>query len=333
MKILFIGNFSVTFSTESHHRWTYQKLGNTVISLQENETSTQDILNNIEGIDLLVWTHTHSFEIKEDPVSIKEVFTILKNKNIPSVGYHLDLWKGIERQADLDTDPYWNIEYFFTVDKLFVDDLKAKGIKAYYLPAGVLESECYLAEPDRKRFPHDIIFVGSRGYHKEWPYRPQLIDWLKATYGDRFGHYGGDGLGVVRGHDLNVLYASAKVVIGDTLCKGFDYPYYFSDRITESIGRGAFIIFPYIKGLEGLFKIADYDHDIDLNTELVTYEFNNFTALKAQINLFTSPIAENGRDIIRKNGFNRVKRDHTYTQRLQYLLETIKNDKVSVSDN
>lgn len=321
MKITFLGNFDVSYSTESHHKKTYEKLGHKVVALQEGKTFAEKVLEHASKSDLFVWTHTHAWHTP----GMEEVLLKLKSKGIPSAGYHLDLWKGIRREADLNTDPYWNIEYFFTCDKLMIPDLQKRGVKAFYLPAGVLEDECYLAEPDRKKFPHDVIFVGSRNYHPEWPYRPQLIDWLKKTYGDRFGHYGGDGLGVVRGNELNILYASAKVVVGDTLCKGFDYPDYFSDRLFETTGRGGFMVFPNIPGLENLFNTDKTDK---FPIELATYKFADWRDLEFKINFFLNPQHSGIKESMRWHAQERTKKDHTYTQRLSEMINVIfKNDK------
>jgi hypothetical protein len=311
MKITFLGNFSVTYSSESHYLETFKRLGHTVIPLQEGKVDSDAIYSNAIQSDMFFWVHTHGW----DTPDILQVLQKLKEKGIPTVGYHLDLWMGIERQKDLDTDPYWNIDHFFCTDKLMVDYLNGNTeIKAHYLPAGVYGSECYMAEPNTKKYPHEIIFVGSRGYHKEWQYRPKLIDWLKETYGERFGHYGGDGLGVVRGHELNQLYASAKVVVGDTLCINYDYPYYFSDRLFETTGRGGFLIFPYIKGLEDSFEIG---------RELISYPFNDFKYLQSVIDFYLSHDVE--REAIRLAGHKRAKENHTYTQRLNYIIETIEH--------
>jgi len=319
MKITFLGNFSVDYSTESHHLWTYRKLGQEVKTFQEGRTKAEDILQSALKSDLFVWTHTHGWNTPD----MDKVLEVLKSHKIPTAGYHLDLWKGIKREADLNTDPYWNIEYFFTVDKGFIPDLKARGIKAYYLPAGVVEKECYMAQPDTQRFPHEIIFTGSKGYHPEWNYRPELIEWLQYTYGDRFGHYGGDGLGTIRGHDLNVLYASAKIVIGDTLCKAYNYPDYFSDRLFEVTGRGGFMIFPKIIGLEDYFTINNFP------LELVTYSFRNFEQLKCMIDFWLKDENKTQMEEIRLRGFERTKKYHTYTNRLSKMLEIINGTKVN----
>jgi hypothetical protein len=174
----------------------------------------------------------------------------------------------------------------------------------FYLKPGVDERGCYMAAPDPVRFKHEVIFVGSKGYHKEYPFRKKLVEWLHKTYGERFGHYGGDGLGVVRGHDLNVLYATAKVVVGDS-CFG-DRPHYWSDRVTETMGRGGFLLHPKVDGLPqqiyGHYKAGDLDD------------------LKHKIDMW---LRSPSRDKVRKLGFEHVKKHETYTQRAEEIIKKV----------
>lgn len=322
-KILFLGNFSVDYCTEVHHAKTYEKLGIEVIRMQEGKVSGYQILERLEqgDIDAFSWTHTHGWATE----GIENALDYCNRSDIPSYGYHLDLWLGIQRQKDLDTDQFWKVNYFFSVDPEMVDLLNSKDNmpKAFFLPAGVFEDECYMAEPNRERYPHEIIFVGSYGYHPEWPYRPQLIDWLKATYGDRFAQYGGGGLPTIRGHKLNVLYASAKVVVGDTLCPGFSKPGYLSDRIFETTGRGGMIIHPRIEGMKDMFKFSEYKDEIWSNTsEIITYEFNDFKELEYKID---QALRVSNDTCVRLYGHERTKKDHTYTQRLTKLISILEN--------
>ena len=318
MKIAFLGNFNVDYSSESHYLKTFQKLGHEVITIQEGSSELIQIINSsykfYKDWDMFFWVHTHGWQT----LCLDQVLNHLKIAHIPIVGYHLDLWMGIDRQKDLQNDDYWKwLDYFFTADRNFVPVLEKMGLKAYYLPAGVFEDECYIAEPDRVKYPHDIIFVGSRNYHPEWPYRKQLIEFLEKTYGNKFAQYGNGGLGTIRGHELNVLYASAKVVIGDTLCKNFDYPDYFSDRLFETTGRGGLLIMPYIRGLEDMFNMKGYCHEEQV--EIITYKFEYLQQLLMKIDnvLVADPIDTYQ---LRLAGHKRTKRDHTYTQRLSYLL-------------
>lgn len=312
MKIAFIGNFEAEFSTENYHKKSFESLGHEVITFQENKTHVREIVPVAMRCDMLYFTHTHGFKIGTDS-DVKIMFSELKKAKIPTVGYHLDLWLGLQRERDLKSDPYWNIEHFFTVDKLMADYLNNNTkTKGYFLPAGVPESEAFIGTPNLKKYPHEIIFTGAKNYHPEHKYRGQLIDWLHVQYGSLFSHYGSGGREQVRGKELNNLYASAKIVIGDTLCKNFNYPEYLSDRFFEVPGRGGFMIFPYIEGA---------DRHLESNEEVVFYEFGDFGDLKSKIDHYLQDTRN--REAIRLAGFERARRDHTYRNRIEHIIKTI----------
>jgi len=311
MRIAFVGNHKVDFSSESHHAKTLEAMGHEVIRMQEGVIRSDTILREALASDMLVFIHTHGVNTR-GPHTISQVFDVLKKRGVPTVTYHLDLWLGIKREEDLENDPFYHsIEYFFTVDKLmahwFNTNTKVKGI---YLPAAVYDQEVYMAPLEGEM--KEVIFVGSKGYHPEWPYRPYLIDKLQQRYNDSFHHIGRDGEGAMRGDDLNRLYANTKVVVGDTLCKNFDYPYYLSDRIFETTGRGGFIIHPYIKGIEDLFEIGK---------EIITYKYADFDDLFAKIEYYIQNPVQ--REKIRLAGHERTKRDHTYKNRWEFILKEI----------
>jgi len=324
MKIVFLGNFRESYTSETHYLKTLRSLGHEVMLMQEGIDGIDTIMSRARKANLFFWVHTHGWHT----TGMREALKELKALGIPTVGYHLDLWLGLQRQRDLSTDPYWDIDYFFSVDKLMVEYLnQQKNMpKAYYLPAGVFKEECYMT-PTIPEYEHDIIFVGSKRYHPEWKYRTELIDWLEATYGSRFTLFGRDGKGLVRGDELNRLYSSTKVVIGDTLCKDFTYPYYLSDRVFETTGRGGFIIHPYIEGIEDLFETQEPMSPFDCDTtkaEIITYPYGNFDYLKYLIDYFLKN--EEEREEVRMRGFDKTSKHHTYTNRLSYLLETIQNE-------
>ena len=314
MKIVFLGNFSVSYSSENHHKKTLENLDHEVIPFQEGVATADEILLAAQYADMFVWVHTHGWQTT-GTLTMPQVLLALKNGNVPTVTYHLDLWFGLDRQKDLEQDDFYkHIGYFFTVDKLMADWFNENTeVKGHYLQAAVFEEECRPTHMFEKK--RDVIFVGSKGYHHEWQYRPQLIDRLADTYRDQFTHIGGDGIGTIRGEQLNAVYQNAKVAVGDSLCLNFDYPYYWSDRVYETLGRGGFIIHPYIKGMEEHF--TDTKH-------LVFYKFGDFEELRHKINFYLEH--DNLRERIRAQGQRHVKNHHTYRQRWEHIIKTVKED-------
>lgn len=314
MRITFLGNFNVSYSSETHHCKSLESLGHQVFPLQEGQACGEQVLDYALASDLLVVVHTHGWVTPG--LALDKVLVRLEAAGIPTVTYHLDLWLGLRRQHDLDQDPFYRtIGHFFTADKLMADWFTDNtSVRGHYLPAAVYDRECYISDEPS---PHanDVIFVGSKRYHSEWPYRPQLIDWLAQSYGPRFTHVGGDGAtGTIRGDDLNRLYAGSKVAVGDTLCLNFVYPNYFSDRIFECLGRGGFLIHPWILGIDDLFE--DGKH-------LVTYPYGDWEALQFLIDYYLDDANVVERERIRRAGHEHVKAHHTYRHRWAQILMTI----------
>lgn len=305
MTIGFIGNFKPQHSTENERKLAFEELGHDVIAYQENETTSNRLLLDAMKLDMLVYSHTHDPSYKID--GLRGVFKQYKQLGIPTVSAHLDRWVGLRRVSDVGTEATWFTEYIFMADgsaeaAQLYDSLK---LNWFYLPPAVSKKDCYIAKPDNDTYPHQIVFTGSQGYHPEYPYRRELISFLRNTYGAQFGHYGNDGLRVVRGDDLNTLYASAKIVIGDSCFGG--KPGYVSDRLTEVTGRGGFIITPAVETL-GIPNI-------------VTYQHPNLADLKNKIDYWLAN--DKKRLISRDNTHQYVKQHHTYTNRAATIIETV----------
>lgn len=305
MKIGFIGNFIPQHSTENDRKWSFEQLGHQVITFQENETTSFELIQEAPNLDVLFYSHTHdpSYVIE----GLREVFDFYKAKLIPTVSVHLDRWIGLQRVRDMGKEATWFTEYIFMADGSLEAgrEYTRLGLNWYFLRPGVVDRECHMVEPNYQKFPHKIVFVGSMGYHPEYPWRPELIRWLHKTYGDSFAHYGNDGLRVVRGTELNELYASAKIAVGDSCFGG--RPYYVSDRYFETRGRGGFLLHPKVEGFD--------------NVGIGNYEHGSFDDLKRVIDYYLEQ--EDERESMRKRGFSHVKNIETYTHRAKEMLDII----------
>lgn len=315
MRIAFLGNFAVPYSSETHHAWALEALGHTVMRLQEGEVSGRTLQQETHQSDMFVWVHSHNWRALNDRSHISALLHELRGMEIPTVAYHLDLYMGIpDRWRQYQSDPYITeglLQHFFTVDSLMADWLNENTqTRGHWIPAGVHAPECYCATAQHS---FDVTFVGSRNYHPEWPERPKLINWLESQYGDRFQGYGGDFGRSVRGSALNQVYADARIVVGDSFCPGHNYQgNYWSDRATETLGRGGFLIHPRVPGMDKVF--ADKKH-------LVYYDFNDFDRLATLIHHYLHHSDE--REKIRLTGHEYVKANHTYTNRWRSIIETV----------
>lgn len=307
MVIGYIGNFIPSFSTENDRKWSFEKLGHTIIPFQENRTTALDLMNALSDIDMLIYSHTH------DPSYIIEglikVFDTYKKRGVPTVSVHLDRWLGLERVKDMGQEATWFTEYIFMADGS--PEAKTKynelGLNWHWLKPGVIERDCVPITD--QRFTHDIIFTGSKGYHPEYPFRPILIDWLYKTYGSSFTHYGNDGNGVIREEDLNRLYVSSKIVVGDSCFGG--RPRYVSDRYYEVRGRGGFLIHPHQEDIDTI-GVANYKHgDLSDLQRVIDYYLEH----------------EEQRETMRNIGQKWVKNHETYTHRANEMINIVLGDK------
>lgn len=308
MKIAIYGNFSIDYCSEVHYAKTLRSMGHEVVELQEPRVSAQKLVEVANSSDMFVWIHTHGW-------NTPNMLDALKAIKVPTVAYHLDLYMGLQRWKEYEYSEYIHVDHFFTVDKLMADWLNENtNTKGHYLLPAVYDQEAYATEHiDSRYVGKQVMFVGSKGYHPEWPYRPRLIDWLRQTYGDKFLHVGGDGdTGTVRGHKLNLIYNTVPIAIGDTLNIDFDYPYYTSDRLFESIGRGGFTIYPRIKGVEDILKDKE---------EVAWYQHGNLNDLKNKIEYYLNNPEE--REQIRRAGHAKVKAEHTYKNRWQSIIDEV----------
>ncbi len=253
-------------------------MGHHVVPIQENAATDRDAFGVLDGViperfhgppDLLLVTRCWGWT---PGYWLADLIAAARSRGVVSAALHLDRFAGLPRAEVVDTDPMFRVDHVLSADGDF--DWEAHGVRHHWLRPGVLRGPavvpsfgiddpgCEPAEPftpqelrDRGWPPDPLVgFVGSDGYHPEWPHRPQLVDWLRDNYGARFLQAGGSTGKTVRQGDLNRLYATVPC-IGDSI---FATPEsrYWSDRFYETWGRGGRLVFPRFELLED--EVGDY---------------------------------------------------------------------------
>jgi hypothetical protein len=302
-RIIYIGDFRASFSTENYIAWAFQELGYDVTCIQEGSLyigSVESMVSEVKAIDpdFVLFS-------KGRPRGNTEAFIEhLKKHGIKTCVWLFDLYfdlPGDRKYKLLRKEAPFNCEYIVSTDGGHEKEFADAGIKHRTVRQGIYEKEAILYER-----PKDInvLFVGG-DYFKN---RKTLFDSLKAWYGKGFVLIGNTPDNQVRGLALNELYASSKVVVGDSQPS----PRYWSNRIYETLGRGGFLIHPYVEGLEEEFEIGKH---------LVTFPRGDFAKLKELIDYYLEHDEE--REQIRKAGFEHIKKHYTYKERCKELINIL----------
>ena len=150
--------------------------------------------------------------------------------------------------------------------------------------------------------------------------RDELIRYARSKWLDRFVEYGGGTPnGTVRGENLARIYASDCICLGDS-CFAGQRPNYWSDRVPETLGRGGFLLHPWVDGIRKMYD----------GTVLATYEAGNFDDLDAQVGAFLANRGEMEGN--KERGRALVMRRDTYCERARQILETVEVEVPSGDD-
>lgn len=302
-KVLYFGSFGKPFDTEVYIANTLETLGCTVKRLETpavNEAHLESLLS--KKWDLVLFSKGWF------PFSEGEAFRMVRDYTGLSVGWFWDICWGTQNENLVNNHHLFKADIVLTTDGGNDDRWKQLGIDHRVLRQGIYEPEALIGSKTEE-FTCDVTFVGGDQHEKifGWEHRTKLLQFLRDTYGSSFKHFGVERS--IRNLELNNLYASAKVVVGDSLLS----PQYWSNRIYETTGRGGFLIFPKVPGLEKEFEY--YKH-------IVPYEIGDWSGLKEKIDYYLTHDEE--REKIRQAGFKHCKDKHTYTIRCKQLLELVK---------
>lgn len=308
MRVLQLGNFSAPHSTENELRKALAACGHDVTALQENQPGVfLTAADMVTDHQMVLWTRTGW----NPPVPHDQQHALLhaaERASVPTVGYHLDRWWGLNREHQVPEEPFFRCSLVVTADGGHDTEWADSGVNHRWLPPAVSSLECNPGVP-HSRYRSDLAFVGSwrPGYHAEWTHRPELIAFLQSTYGQRCRFWPPIGKPAVRGQALRDLYTSVKVLVGDS-CLAGGVTRYWSDRIPETLGRGGFLIHPWVEGL---------DEHFDNGVHLLTWPIGDWADLEHKIQWALDHDEE--RRAIAAAGRQHVLEHHTYTRRMEQL--------------
>lgn len=314
MRVAQIGNFDPPHSTENELRKALEALNCQVDTYQEGDPAAwQRLRDDVKDANFVVWTRTAS-ELNKIPMPLQEaVMSKARQWDVPTVGYHLDIWWDLPRAREMTTVPYFRmVDFFCSADGGHEKQFADVGINHRWFPPGVSEFECVPGNP-RKEFKAPLGFVGcwDGTYHKEWRHRQDLVRHLKG-HGCRF--WPEPGKHAVRGPDLRDLYASVDVVVGDACLVGPD-GHYWSDRVPETLGRGGVLVHPRVQGMDAWFTPGEH---------LEVWDIGDWVGLdKIIAELQADPERRKALSIA---GREHVLKHHTYTVRMQQVIDMLKEE-------
>lgn len=330
LKVIYLGNFDPPHSTENHVRTALIDRGHFVVGAQESHESTWDVLASGDWTafggrpDLILWTRTgwpwpHPGKIKAQQVRMLQEAESL---GVPVVGYHLDIWWGLKREADVLTEPFFQSDIVITADGGHDDRWDEVAVNHVWFPPAVSARE---AVPGRRvdKFTSRLAFVGSwqGGYHDEHQHRFELVAFLKKHFRSTCEFYPRIGEHAVRGRDLRDLYASVDLVIGDSCFAGSGLARYVSDRLPETTGRGGLLLHPDIEGITDGSEWWTGSSVWRAGEHLLTWEAGNWDQLGARIEWALSHPDE--RRIIAEAGQRFTSEHHTYDTRMDQLVDLL----------
>lgn len=318
--IAYVGNFGPEHSTENHVARDAESLGYEVLRWQENDPDTWD--RDPAEADLILWTRTGwdwrpLYGSAEAAWEVQQEFLVrAAAAGVPVAGFHLDRWFGLDRQHQVDDEPFFTVDVLFTADGGHDEEWVRRGIDHRWLPPAVSAVEARREGRERAEYRADVAFVGSwQRYHAEYPERRALVEHLRRRYRNRAKVWP-RGRTAVRGQALADLYRTAKILVGDSCLvpavDGSPIVRYWSDRIPETLGRGGFLLHPYVPGIEDQF--VDGKH-------LRLYEPGNYAEVDALINHYLAHDAE--RREIAAAGRAHVLDHHTYEHRIETIVTTL----------
>ena len=310
-RILYCAPFLHSWGTEEHVARDAEAIGCEVI--RAGERNFVDAMMRATDVDLVLYTRGVESEHRRVTDWWVERYA---DDGFKTASLSLDLYRGLARESEVGRNPFWTTGRVFTPDDA-PEWFTERGVKHSHLWPACVSDEVIEVDTNEypiQDYPAEIVFLGStRAYHPEHPWRLEMIAGLRKRYGERFAAFGPQEGNIVRGLEMNALFQSNnRIVVGDSLNLPGNRSY-TSDRIFESLGRGAALVYPFIPGLDALgfhdrdtlryYDVGDLPYLFDVIDELL----DNPDEARA--------MAQRGRALVASA--------HTYRHRVREILDVL----------
>lgn len=279
------------------------KNGWDVVSFGDEKTITTFDVYNLavnHGADAFIWPR-FGVNVLGD---VKDLYARLRRQGIVSIAIHQDLYWDRPERAGFWKDDWWRADHVFTSDGDPSRDWESIDVNHHWFPPPI--PDAFVGQGSyRDDLAYDLVFVGS--VHPCHRGRQELLQWAKRKYRTKFAHFGASRKGELWGQDLTDLYASAKVVLGDSV------PVYgtWSDRVPNTMGRGGVLIHPDTP----LLRDTHGRH-------LGYYQRGDYKGLEALIGGLLA-LDEDRRKQLKLDIVNHVATGHTWSVRLEEIREVV----------
>lgn len=248
-RLIFLRDNSDSWVWKNQLFFDVARSGEHSIEAVDIDADVDFIVNSCREADAVLWCRSY---YKTPGGSNNESLRLLKELRrigVVSIGIHWDCyWNTPVREHDIGSNAWWFCDFVFTPDGDSSRDWNSRSVQHFYSPPAASVSDFDDVSELISDHP-SVVFVGMRSYpHIRWTHRTALVDWLSATYGDRFRWYGPlSDFGEVHGEDLRRVYKSSKVIVSD------GWPSFgthgVSNRLPQSCASGTSVIHPRCVGV------------------------------------------------------------------------------------
>lgn len=287
IKVAYIGKFT-HFHDEEYIARSFEMIGCKVQRIPQS-SQWYDIQQSILAFrpDILIYAKYIL------PKELQPTIDIARRGGMKTVCWLFDLYFDYHREHQVKNQPFFKSDYVFTTDGGHQNRFEELEVNHKCVRQGIFKDECVLLPFEQ--IQHEIVFVGSNS--PIYLERSQLVKDINAEW------YGKNNTNELRGMALNELYASTRIVIGDS----YPSPHYWSNRVVETLGRGGFLIHKETEGLKEEYPyLITYKDKADLLEKIEYYKLHE----------------DERREIIRKN-FEWVRDNYTMEKQCQLLLNYI----------